>query len=92
MTAVQFTGALFAGTAAVALWLFLRFPSAAPSSVAMRTAAAIAASIALQRIPVDASDRLHLYVSVFALMFPALVVTWITGLWLLAALRDVATR
>jgi hypothetical protein len=92
MTGTAFTVALFAGTAAVAVWLVARYPDVAPSSVVFRGVAPIAASFAVRQIRIDTSDRLHLYVSLFLICFPLLVASWVTALWLLQALRDLTTR
>lgn len=92
VTGTVFATALFAGTALVAAWFAVRFPRAAPPSLTVRAAAPIAATFALGQVRVDASDALHLYVTVFGMAFPVLVVTWLTAIWLLQTLRDAVAR
>jgi hypothetical protein len=88
VTGTAFAAALYAGTAAVAVWFVVRFPRAAPSSLPLRGAVTIGLSFAVQQIRIDASGTVGLYASVFGVAFPILVAAWISVLWLLQALRD----
>jgi hypothetical protein len=92
MTGTVFASALFIGTAIVAGWFVVRFPGAAPSSLMVRAAAPLAASLAIHNIRVDASDSLHLYGTVFGIAFPILVAAWITMFWLMQMLREAVPR
>jgi len=92
MTGPAFASAMFIGTALVAAWFVARFPRVAPPSLTVRAVAPIAATFALGLVPVDASDDLHLYGTLFGLAFPVLVVCWLSGIWLLQSLRDVVAR
>jgi hypothetical protein len=92
MTGTVFASALFTGTALVAAWFVVRFPRAAPASLTFRAVAPIAASFAVGQVHVDASDRLHIYGTVFGIAFPVLVLSWLTAFWLLQTLRDAVAR
>ena len=90
MSGTAFAAALYLGTAVVAVWLVVLYPRAAPSSLAIRAAAPVASSVALRYLTVDASDRAHLLASVFLVVFPVLVAAWVSAVWVLLALRDLA--
>ena len=92
MTGPAFASAMFLGTALVAAWFAVRFPKVAPPSVTARGLAPLAAAVALRLVPVDTSDWLHLYATVFGLAFPVLVVSWLSGFWLLQTLREAVAR
>ena len=92
MTGTLFASAFFVGTALIAAWFVARFPRLAPPSLRVRAVAPIAATVALGLVPVDASDPVRLYATVFGMALPVLVAAWLSGLWLLQALRDVVAR
>jgi hypothetical protein len=90
MSGTGFTAALFVGSAIIALWFSVRFPRLAPSRVGVRVAALIAASIALQLLPIDASTSARLFGSLFLVALPLLSVAWLTAIWLLQSLQGLA--
>jgi hypothetical protein len=92
VTGTLYAAVFYLGSAMVAVWLVARFPAAAPSSLMFRAVAPITSSFAIQNVRVDTSDWLHLYVTLFLVAFPLLVVAWVTALWLLQMLRDVVVR
>jgi hypothetical protein len=92
VSGTTFAAALYLGTAAVAVWFVVRFPRAAPSSLAIRAAGPVAAAAAVQQIRVDASSALHLYATVFLVAFPILVAAWVSTLWVLQTLGELARR
>jgi hypothetical protein len=92
VSGTTFAAALYLGTAAVAAWIVVRFPRAAPSSLAIRAAGPIAAGFALQQVRIDTSSPLHVYATLFLVAFPILVAAWVSALWVLQALRDLVPR
>jgi hypothetical protein len=76
------------GAAAVAFWLDARFPRLAPRTLIGRMAAALAATFLLRAAPVDAGSRAAFLASLFGAVFPALVFSLLSALWLLRLLRD----
>jgi hypothetical protein len=86
---VLFTAALFAGAAAIAAWITLRFPGLTPSSVTLRLVGALLALGLLHLVSVDAGTYLTLYGTLFGLCLPALTFAWLGGFWLVQSLRDV---
>ena len=85
---VLFTAALFAGTAAIAAWIAIRFPGLAPASVTVRLVGAFAALGLLQFVRIDPGTYFTLYGTLFGLCLPVLTLVWLGGLWLLQSLRD----
>jgi hypothetical protein len=85
---VLFTSALFAGAAAIAVWIAMRFPRLAPESVTVRLVGALVALGLLLVVPVDAGTYVSLYGTLFGLCLPALTLVWLGGFWLLQSLRD----
>jgi hypothetical protein len=92
VSGTAFAAALYVGTAAVAVWVVVRFPRAAPSSLSIRATAPIAASFAVTQIRIDSSDPVHLYATVFLVAFPLLVAAWVSALWALQTLGELARR
>jgi hypothetical protein len=86
--AVPFAPALVTGAALLAVWIDARFPNLAPRSLARRAVAAALALVALQATPVLNSSVAALYGTVFALLLPVLVTTFLGAVWLLRTLRD----
>jgi hypothetical protein len=80
----------FTAAAVLALWIDARFPQLAPRSFSTRVLIGIVATFALPLVPVDVSSRRGLMLSFFGGVLPALVFAFLTGLWLLRAIRDVA--
>jgi hypothetical protein len=76
----------------LALWIDVRLPSLAPQALTVRLAAALAAAGILSAAPVDTTSGARVLASMFGLLLPALVASFLTTLWLLRALRDAATR
>jgi hypothetical protein len=87
---VLFTSALFAGAAAVAAWIALRFPGLAPASVVVRVLGACVALVLLRLVRVDPTTYVSLYGTLFGMCLPALTLVWLAGFWLMQSLRDVA--
>ena len=83
-----FTSALFLGTAAIACCVVVRFPRMAPASVIVRGAGALASAQLLGFIHVASETTPKLYVSVFALLVPALTLMWMCTVWLLQSLQE----
>jgi ABC-type Mn2+/Zn2+ transport system permease subunit len=86
--AASFVPALVVGAALVALWVDVRRPSLAPDSLAHRVLAAALAALAVRLVPVLNGSLLAAYVSVFALLLPALVSSFLTAVWLMRSVRD----
>lgn len=82
-----FALALFAGTAAIAAWIAVRFPLLAPHSLRTRVICASVSVLVLQLEPIATSTRAALYLTVFALAVVLLAV-WLSALWTLQGLRD----
>jgi hypothetical protein len=85
---VVFTSALFLGTAAIACWVVVRFPRIAPGSVIVRGVGALASAHLLGLIHISAETTPKLYVSIFALLVPALTLMWMCTVWLLQSLQQ----
>ena len=85
-----FTGALFAGSAAIALWLAVRFPRLAPKSMLVRGIGALVLGQAVVYAPVGSGSYLALYSSVFAVLLPVLIASWLVAVWLLQGLRELS--
>jgi len=83
-----FTSALFLGTAAIACWVVVRFPRIAPGSIIVRGAGAFASAQLLGFIHIASDTTPQLYVSVFALLLPALTLMWMCTVWLLQSLQE----
>lgn len=79
--------ALLAGAAALALWVHVRFPQLAPSGFRARMLAALGAFVLVGTLPVTAS-----VVSLVGFFLPALVLSFLTALWLLQVLADPASH
>ncbi len=86
--ATLFAAALFTGTAGIALWVDVRRPSLAPSGLKWRALCAVLAIQACGMIPIANDSFQGLYVSVFGMLFPMLIVMWLTTLWLLRAIGE----
>jgi hypothetical protein len=87
---VVFTAALFAGTAAVSGWLAVRVPRLASAPI---LAALVAAAVAVEILtfaPIWSGSYVALYASVFGVVFPLLVVVWLSVITLLGAMRGSA--
>jgi hypothetical protein len=83
-----FTSALFLGTAAIACWVVVRFPRIAPASIIVRGAGTLASAQLLGFIHIASDTTPKLYVSVFALLLPALTLMWMCTVWLLQSLTE----
>jgi hypothetical protein len=82
-----FAVALFAGSAAVAGWIDVRYPTIAPPLVWR----IFGAFVTLQLVgiaPVRHGSTLELYGTVFGALFPLLTLMWLHCIWLLRALHD----
>jgi len=85
---VVFTSALFVGTAAIACWVVVRFPRIAPASIIIRGLGALVSAQLLGYVPISSETRPALYVTIFALLLPALTLTWLCTVWLLQGLQE----
>jgi hypothetical protein len=86
--AIPFLPMLVVGASLLALWVDVRHPDLAPESLSKRMVAAVAALLALQAVPVFHGSAAAVYATVFALVLPALISSFLTAVWLLRALRD----
>ena len=86
--AVPFLPALLVGAGLLALWIDTRHPTLAPESVTKRFVAACCALVALEAVPVFHGSAAATYATVFALLLPLLVSSFLAAVWLLRALRD----
>ena len=80
--------ALVLGAAALALWLDKRFPDLAPKSFSRRMLAACCAGGVFAAAPVFHGSIAALYATLFAIILPLLVSSFLTAVWLLRAVRD----
>jgi hypothetical protein len=85
---IPFLPVLAVGAGLLALWIDVRHPTLAPDSLSKRMLAAAAALLALQVIPVFHGSAGAIYATVFALVLPALISSFLAAVWLLRALRD----
>ncbi|MFL5952928.1 MAG: hypothetical protein ACJ76I_02310 [Gaiellaceae bacterium] len=86
-----FTTALFAGAAAIAAWIAVRFPKLAPRSVFVRALGGLFAVALLSYAPVDSSTSAALYTTLFVVLLPLLTITWLLAFWVLQALGNLST-
>jgi len=90
---VVFALALFAGTAAIALWLSLRLPLGSARTPTIPLTLAVVATPALALAPLRTDTYFALYGTVFGELVPLLVVVWLSAIWLMMFVRDaVAAR
>ena len=82
-----FTLSLFGGTAALAVWVAVRFPQLAPKSLLRRVIGAGISVAVLQVAPIASSGTALLYLTVFALAVILLAV-WLHALWMIQGVRD----
>jgi hypothetical protein len=80
--------AFAAGAGLLALWIDTRFPGLAPASFSRRVFAACAAIVLLRAAPLAGTSAAAAYATLFAVVLPAFVMTFLTAVWLLRALRD----
>jgi hypothetical protein len=79
---------LAAGSGVLALWCYLRWPSAAPKTVGRAIVAGVLALASLQgaaaglQLTVDASERLAA-LALLGFVVPALTYTFLASLWIL---------
>jgi hypothetical protein len=88
MSGTVFATALYIGSASIALWISVRYPRLAPSSLMVRAVAPMAAGLALQLVRIDTSSSLKELASLFLVAFPVLIGAWLTAVWLLQMLRE----
>ena len=86
--AIPFLPALVVGAGLLALWIDARHPSLAPASVTKRFLAACCALLALEAAPIFHGSAAATYATVFALLLPLLVLSFLAAVWLLRAMRD----
>jgi hypothetical protein len=86
--AVPFVPVLAVGAGLLALWIDVRHPSLAPESLSKRMLAAVAALLVLQVVPVFHGSPAAVYATVFALLLPALISSFLAAVWLMRGLRD----
>jgi hypothetical protein len=76
------------GAALLAVWIDVRHPKLAPQSFSRRMAAAGCAFLVLQAMPVFNGSPRAFYATLFAIVLPVLISSFLTAVWLLRALRD----
>jgi hypothetical protein len=79
---------LAVGAGLLALWIDVRHPTLAPESFSKRMLAAVAALLLLQVVPVFHGSPAAVYATVFALLQPALISSFLAAVWLLRGLRE----
>lgn len=90
MSGTTFAAALYLGSASIALWISVRYPRLAPSSLTVRAVAPIAVGASLHLVGIDTSSSLRELASLFLIVLPVLVAAWLTMVWLLQAMREAA--
>ena len=80
--------AFVVGAGLLALWIDVRHPKLAPQSFSRRMAAAGCAFLVLQAMPVFNGSPRAFYATLFAILLPVLIFSFLTAVWLLRALRD----
>ena len=83
-----FLYALVAGAGLLALWIDARAPKLAPQSLPNRVLAAAAAVLFLQVVPVFNGSTGAIFATLFGLLLPALVSSFLTAVWVMRSLRD----
>jgi hypothetical protein len=76
------------GAGLLALWIDARHPKLAPQSFSRRLIAAGCAFLVLQAMPVFNGSPRAIYATLFAIVLPVLISSFLTAVWLLRALRD----
>lgn len=95
MHAVGFSLSLAVGSALLAIWLDVRLDTRRPMSPAARIGNAAAAYLILQGVVaatsgLDAAPMAERFAALFALVLPSLVYSFLSGVWLMRTLADVA--
>ena len=80
--------AFVVGAGLLALWIDARVPTLAPESFSRRMIAAICAMVVLQLAPVFNGSQPAIYATLFAILLPVFVCSFLTAVWLMRALRD----
>jgi hypothetical protein len=83
-----FVAAFMIGAGLLALWIDVRFPGLAPASLSRRLLAALAALAVLQLAPIAVGSAAVAYATLFGLVFPAFVATFLAAAWIIRALGD----
>ncbi len=79
--------ALLIGSAMLALWFSVRFPAVAPAGFRARMFAAVSAFVLVSVLPVTAT-----MISLVGFFLPALVLLFLSALWLLQVAADPASH
>jgi len=87
-----FMPALVLGAAVLALWIDRRFPALAPPSLVRRVGAACLAFVVLGAAPVFHGSAAAVYATVFAVLLPVLVWSFLASVWLLRSLSEAQLR
>jgi hypothetical protein len=85
---IAFAAALFAGAAAIAVWIAVRFPRFAPQSLTARFVVAAGMGQLLAFVPIETGTYFALYGSLFGLVLPTLTLAWLGAFWLLQSVRN----
>ncbi len=86
---VPFFGPAFLVCAGLlALWIDARFPGLAPKSLVTRMLAVLVAILLLTLVPLVNSSPASAFASIFALLLPTFVFTFLTAVWLIRALGE----
>ena len=80
--------AFVVGAGLLALWIDVRHPKLAPQSFSRRMIAAGCAFLLLQAMPVFTGSPRAIYATLFAIVLPVLISTFLTAVWLMRSLRE----
>jgi len=85
--ALLFTSALFVGTGAIGAWLYLRVRRLASTPVLAALIVSGVSTELLSAAPIRTGTYTAIYTTVFAELFPLLVLLWLSLISLLGAAR-----
>jgi hypothetical protein len=88
----MFLYVLVVGAGALALWIDVRHPKLAPETVSKRLVAAGCALLVLELVPVFHGSVVAVYVTVFGILLPVLVMSLLAAIWLLRAVQEAQLR
>ena len=99
MSSASLVVAMSLGSAAIALWLFVRFPRLGPSRAGFKMAHLIAALAVAQFVAppamsflIHGSDALGpSLLALFLVFLPSQLYAYLSGIWVLALLRNALT-
>ena len=80
--------AFVVGAALLALWIDVRHPKLAPESFSRRLVAAGCAFLLLEAMPMFSGSPSAMCATLFAIVLPVFISSFLTAVWLLRSLRD----